>query len=544
MGYIANPDAPQGPSLWRLFRVPIVVLTVACPVVALPFAWAALGFPEEGVMPLNMLAQLAFVLSVLVLGVWWFLLCSFRWVIVLGGAVLLGLAGTAFYFSISKFEVTAGRAGLVPRIQFFWETSAEEQLTKHLAEETAKKDTLPELDATIGPKDFPAFRGIKRDGVVAFARLETDWASYPPQVLWQQPCPGGYGGVAVAGNIAVTLQQRGQQEVIVCYDRATGRERWNYPYDAYYRDAMKMGDGPRSTPTIHDGRIFTLGGTGELVCVTAQGKLVWSVNILDDSQAKNIKWGMTGSPLIVDDLVVAHAGIDPEKPAPGSLVAFEQKTGKKRWGVGTRRAGYSSPQLVTLANVPQILVFDGEGLVSYDQAGKELWNIPWITKYDMNMIQPVVIGGDSVLISAEPSEGCALYRFQAPTTKSDSWTVENRWKAKTLGARYANPVTDNKQIFALHGLRGELRCLDAESGKIRWKGGEHGPGQMLLTKDALLVVSDEGVVTLHATDGAAHPELARFPVFNDKTWNTPALAGDQLFVRNQDKIACLKLPMR
>ena len=540
MSYITSPVAPTTPSLLKRLRVPIIVLFVAAPIIAAPFVWSHLDLPEEAVLPLNQIAWLTAVASILMVAVWWLFLSSFRWFIVLPVALLAAMAGGLGVLAISKFELTATGSGLVPRIRWAWESSAEDQLATHLDQEKQHHgDALPAIDATVGPEDFAEYRGPKRDGVVPYLTLETDWSKHPPEVLWRLPCPGGYGGVAVAGNIVVTLQQRGDQEVIVCYDRATGRQRWAYAYDAYHKDVM--GDGPRSTPTIHAGRIFTVGATGELVCMSVAGQKQWSINILEDSRAKNIKWGLTASPLIVGDLVIAHAGIDPDQPQAAALVAFEQATGKKRWAAGMRRAGYGSPQLVTLAGVAQILIYDGEGLASFGTNGKELWNIPWKTKFDMNMIQPVIVGEDRVFISAEASEGCALYRVK---NAENSWNVEAVWQNKNLGARYANPVSDGKNLYALHSLPGELRCLDLATGRIRWKGDRHGPGQMLLTKNALLVVSDKGVVTLHALDTAENEELARFAVLNEKTWNTPALAGDQLFVRNQHEIACIKLPRR
>ena len=211
----------------------------------------------------------------------------------------------------------------------------------------------------------------------------------------------------------VTLEQRDEGETVVCYDRAGGWQRWAYGDGAFYKDAMHMGDGPRSTPTIHDNHIFSIGAAGDLVCLDAEGKKQWSANVLRDAKAKNIKWGLSGSPLIVDDLVVANAGIDDEAPANSSLIAYQKDTGTIRWRTGNRKAGYSSPQLATLAGKPQILLFDGAGLVGYDPStGAELWQYPWVTMYEMNSIQPVVFQGDRVLISSEKPNGCCAASCQ------------------------------------------------------------------------------------------------------------------------------------
>jgi outer membrane protein assembly factor BamB len=535
-------------SLWRRFRFPLIVLAVFGGIFAIPWICIGLGVDTDGAMMLLMLTQWhAPALAVLLLLVWWLFFSAFRRLTRLAVLALAIVAGAGLYFSVRQVELTKGRVGLVPRLHFIWEPTAKERLDAYLAQQPATDDDLPPIDAKIGSEDFPRYRGANFDGVVSFARLETDWARYPPKVLWQHPCPGGYSGVAVAGNIAVTLEQRDGEETIVCYDRATGRQRWLHPYGAFYKDAMKMGDGPRSTPTIHSNYIFSIGATGELVCLNVNGKKQWGKNILSVAKAKNIKWGLTGSPLIVDDLVVAHAGIDPDAPADSSLIAFEQTTGEIRWQKGHRKAGYSSPQLAVLDNTPQILLFDGEGLVSYDKAGNELWQHRWVTYEEMNSIQPVIVGSDRVFISSELSNGCAMLHVKAPDKDKASWRVMKVWENKNLAARYANPVTDGKSIFGLHNLQGVLTCLDAETGSVKWKGNREGPGQMLLADAVLLVVNgDTGEVALFETDSAECNQLARYRVFEtrDKTWNTPALAGDQLFVRNQAEIACLKLPRR
>lgn len=268
--------------------------------------------------------------------------------------------------------------------------------------------------------------------------------------------------------------------------------------------------------------------------------------------------GLTGSPLIVDDLVIAHAGIDEDAPIESALIAYDKTKGTIRWRTGNRPAGYSSPQLASLAGVPQVLLFDGAGLVAYEpRTGKELWKFPWVTDYAMNSIQPVILGKDRVFISSEQKNGCAMLRVTPPdnsdpksSVEKFTWTAEVVWQNKNLAARYANPVSDGKSIFGLHALQGVLTCLDARTGKVKWKGEREGPGQLLLAENALIVINgDKGDVALFDPEAASTcSELARRPVFEkenrDKTWNTPALAGDQLFVRNQAHIVCMKLPGR
>jgi outer membrane protein assembly factor BamB len=527
----------------RSLIFPLFVLIIFGGIFAVPWIMVAHDAEADVPIPLAMLSQwLAPPLALLLLGIWWLFFAPFSWLtrFVAFFAVALLVAG-GLWHCVTKFEITKGRVSLVPRLHFVWDPEFAD-------EKSANPDDLPAIYGYAGPNDFPRYRGVNGDGIVAWAKLATDWDKTPPTVEWSHPCGNGYSGIAVAGNIVVTLEQRPEGESVVCYDRVSGRQRWaQASKDVFYKDKSWMGDGPRSTPTIHNDHIYTIGATGELACHTIDGKLEWGTNILKDAKAKNIKWGLTGSPLIVDDLVIAHAGIDEDAPADSALIAYEKTKGTIRWRTGNRPAGYSSPELVNLAGVPQILLFDGAGLVSYEpKTGKELWNFPWVTDFAMNSIQPVLLGKDRVFISSEQKNGCTLIRVKPPENGKDSWNTEIVWHNKNLAARYANPVTNGKSIFGLSGLQGTLTCLDADTGKVKWKGDREGPGQLLLAENALIVINgDFGDVALFdAESPSTCNELARRPVFDkrDKTWNTPALAGDQLFVRNQAHIVCLKLP--
>jgi len=549
MPYVQTPE-PVPRSFLKRILFPLSVVIVFGSIFASPWISHAFEYDTDEAIPFLMFSQLALPIGVILLTIWWLFFSGLSWAVRLGVFFVLLIAGAAgSFFSIRKTEMTSHAYGIMPRFHFVWEPEAEELHKKHLEQEVAKKaDDLKPIDATVGKEDFANFRGPNFDGKINHLRLETDWTAHPPKVLWKQPCPGGYSGVAVAGNIAVTMQQRGEQEVVVCYDRETGRERWAHAYDAFHKDVM--GHGPRTTPTIHDGHIYTLGARGHLHCLTVEGKPVWSINIIEDCRAKAPpEWGLSGSPLIVGDLVVVNAGTNSLDKADAAMVAYRQKDKKRMWSVGNRPAGYSSPQLASLGGMQQVLLFDGAALAGYDpKTGKEMWTVPWVTKMDMNMMQPIVLPENRIFISSELDNGCAMLKINPPAKKGDAtWTVETLWKNKNLAARFANPVSDGKHIYGLQYLAGELRCLDVESGSLVWRGERQGPGQMLLVGDVLLVVNgNDGVVTLFATGTSEPKELTRHQVWekNDKTWNTPAIAGDQLFIRNQKEIVCLKLPTK
>jgi outer membrane protein assembly factor BamB len=366
--------------------------------------------------------------------------------------------------------------------------------------------------------------------------LSRDWTAQPPITIWRQPIGGGYAGFAVAGNIVVTIEQRRDNEAVVCYDQDTGRERWFHEYTAHFSESLG-GPGPRATPTIFDGAVYSLGASGELVCLDgATGRQIWHVNILADTRAQNLQWGMAGSPLVFDELVVVNPG-----GSDGGVAAYDRRTGSKVWSAGKHKAGYSSPALATLGGYRQILVFDGAGLAGYDPAGSgELWRYPWSTMQDINVAQPLVLDGERVLISSGYGVGCALLRVRRD---ADRWSVEPVWPTKVSRAmqcKFTSPIEYEGFIYGLDD--GIMVCVDPTSGSRCWKKGRYGHGQILLVGDVILVLTEIGDVALVEADPQQHRESARFHALDGKTWNTPALSGNRLFVRNHREMACYELP--
>lgn len=530
-------EAPPVLPRRRWFRFPVVVLALIALAILTPRVWELLDLDPGPLLYMQMWGTWIVMAAVPALAIWYFLFSGYRWQTKLIAVGMLGVLAGASAAAVSKVELTGSWQ---PLFRFRWEPDPADQLAQYLSQQR-RADGLPATDLTIGPLDFPRYRGSNCDGVVTGVTLATDWSARPPRELWRHACGGGYAGFAVAGNVAVTIEQRGDDEAVVCYDRATGKERWVHSYPALFHRSEPMGgDGPRTTPNIHDGLIYSLGATGVLVCLDAEGKEKWKVNILDDNQATNIDWGMSGSPLIVDDLVVVNPGINPAVNAGMSLAAYDRKTGKKAWAANNRAAGYSSPQLATLAGQRQILLFDAVGLGGFDpKDGRQLWSHPWETMMNMNISQPLVIGPDQVLISSELSNGAALLRIKRD---GDQFAVEEVWQNRNLASKFSNPVLHGGNIYGLNYRI--LACLDAATGDKRWKDGKFGHGQVLLVGDIILVLSETGEVALVAADPASYRELARIKALTGKTWNTPALAGNQLFVRNHYEMACYELPAK
>ncbi len=505
-------------------RVPALLIALVAVGAALGPLWHALDLPQRFQALCSLGGFVAAGVSGIALAVWLVFSSGLAARLRLAVGLVLASVVVAFAASIDGFDVT-GDLGFRPR--FRWQDRPQDALDRHRA--TAEDKGLPPIDLTPGPDDMPRYRGVAFDGAgPSGVVFEMDWGKHPPKLLWRQPCGGGFSGFAVAGNVAITLEQRRGQEVCVCYDTATGKERWATAWDAHFRDPT--GDGPRSTPTISGKDVFALGADGDLVCLDgATGKMRWGpVNVLKQTGSTRVRWGMTSSPLIRGDEVIVNAG------KGGALAAYAVKDGKPRWTAGTTPAGYSSPMPATLGGKDMLLLFDAAGLAAYDPKTHErLWLHEWPAYEDMNIIQPLIVGKDRVLISSEPATGAALLRVTADGP-------EEVWRSAALSAKYANPVLIGRSIFGLS--LGTMVCLDADTGNRLWRGAHYGHGQMLALNGCVLVLSEKGFVALVSADRAKFREVARLPVFADRTWNTPALAGRRLFIRNDKEMACYELP--
>jgi outer membrane protein assembly factor BamB len=380
--------------------------------------------------------------------------------------------------------------------------------------------------------DWPGFRGRDRDGVVRGIRINTDWSASPPIQLWRRPIGPGWSSFAVHGDFLYTQEQRGDDEIVAAYRVSTGVPVWKH------RDAARFwesngGAGPRATPAFSGGRLYAFGATGILNALdAADGRVVWSRNVGADSHTTVPDWGFASSPLLAGDLVIVAAA--------GKLVAYEAATGAPRWFGPDGGAGYSSPHLVTIHGVPQILLLDARGATSVAPAdGARLWGLT-VTSSPLSapIIQPALTPDGDILVG--DGQASAIYRI-AVSQGASGWTVAERWKSTALKPFFNDFVVHKGHAFGFDGSI--LACIDLADGKRKWKGGRYGNGQLILLadQDLLLVVSEEGELALVAAASDKFTELARIPAIEGKTWNHPVVAGDILLVRNGEEMAAFRL---
>jgi outer membrane protein assembly factor BamB len=389
--------------------------------------------------------------------------------------------------------------------------------------------------AAVSSPEWPGFRGPRRDGIIPGVRIVTDWAASPPVELWRRPIGPGWSSLAVHGDLIYTQEQRGDDELVSCYNAATGKPVWIHRDVTRFYDAGS-GAGPRGTPTLGNGRVYALGATGIVNALNApDGAVVWSRNVASDTGATMPDYGFASSPLVVGDVVIVAAS--------GRLIAYDLATGNPRWRAQTGGGGYSSPQLFTIGGVEQVLLVSGHGATSFVPAdGKLLWDHP--LKTGMRIVQPAVASDGEILMTlGETGMGGTGLRRIAVVHGPGGWSVQERWTSTGLKPTFNDFVVHNGYAFGFDGAI--LACIDLKDGQRKWKGGRYGGGQLVLLpdQDLLLVLSEEGELALVGATADQFKELARFRAIEGKTWNHPVLVGDRLLVRNGQEMAAFRLSL-
>jgi outer membrane protein assembly factor BamB len=469
----------------------------------------------------------------------WLFVCK-KWPAITPPAQRYGLwlliVATYCSFDLMRWEGLDGgqHAVFAPR----WSATAEQRF---LAEHAQAKPEATETVA-LAPGDWPQFRGPNRDNQIHGLSLATDWNENPPQLAWKHRVGPGWSSMAIVGGRLFTQEQRGENEVVTCYDAATGEEIWAHE-DATRFDEPLSGMGPRGTPTFADGRIYTLGATGKLNCLdAATGKPIWSHDVVVDADAAVTpagfnprQWGYSNSPLVANGLVFVFGGGQHDK----GLLAYRAADGAKAWTSSAGSDGYSSPQLASIDGVEQLLIHSNGGLFAVEpDHGKLLWKLPSNSAHFLPVPQPQAVGDGRLLTQSE--NGTAMIQV---SHQDASWSADQRWDSTALKTSLNDFVVHDGIIYGFDD--GVFCAVDLATGKRRWKSGRYGHGQVLLLTDQplLLVTSETGEVILLRPTHEKAEELGRFQAIEGKTWNHPAIAQNRLYVRNAAEMACYKLPV-
>lgn len=449
-------------------------------------------------------------------------------------AAMLGAVIGFGYWDLLVLHGTTGR--FQPEFGWRWAPSAEDAYLRSLARssETATIDPAS-LAATISREtaEWPDFRGRHRDGIVTGLVVDTEWAAEPPRLVWKSLIGPGWSSFTVAGDRLFTQEQRGEEEAVVCLSAETGDILWATTYPGRFWEAIG-GAGPRATPTIGDNQLFALGADGQLTAMNpVTGEIQWKRNLREDAERQPPMWGWSASPLLVDSLVIVHAG----GSGDNGVLAYDAATGERVWGAPSGDHSYSSPQTAQFAGVQGILMMTNAGLQFLDATnGTIVWDYQWPLE-NYRAIQPLV-HGNSVLIATSLGEGTR--RITVERT-GEQWSFTEDWTSRDMKPEFNDYVAYDGHLYGFDG--NILACIDLETGTRKWKRGRYGNGQVLLLRDAgqLLVTSEKGELVLVEANPDEFVEVAKAHAIDGKTWNHPVLVGNRLYIRNGQEAACFEL---
>jgi outer membrane protein assembly factor BamB len=383
-------------------------------------------------------------------------------------------------------------------------------------------------------QEWPQWRGPGRDGLVP-GTISLTW----PRALkpgWKAPVGIGYASPVVMGQRVFTFARSGENEVASALDLGTGKVVWTQAYPAPYNmspAAAGHGKGPKSTPVVSAGRLYTFGIGGILSAFdAATGRVLWRKDFNGQFRDRAPTFGTALSPAVADGLLIAHVGGEND----GALTAFGAEKGDVRWTWKGDGPAYASPVVADIAGVRQVVTQTQKQLVGVSLAkGELLWSLPFTTPYEQNAVTPVV-SGDTVIYSGL-GQGLRAARLTRAVAK---WTVQPVWHNDEVSLYMSSPVLDAGKVFGFsHKNKGQFFAVDAASGKTLWlsEGRQGENAAVLATGDALLLLTNDAELIVAKKDTNTFAPIATYTVADSATWAHPALVGRTLLVKDAETLA-------
>lgn len=384
--------------------------------------------------------------------------------------------------------------------------------------------------------DWPQLLGPERNGISTETGLVQSWPKQGPPVLWEKEVGAGFSGPVVAGEWLILFHRVAAQEVVEGLKASTGKTLWKRSYPSTYRDRFSRGDGPRSTPVISGGKIYTLGAEGQMHCLELEtGKVVWVRNLNEDYAAREAFFGVGTSPLVEGNLVLVNVG-----GKEAGIVALDKDTGKDVWKATDHEASYSSPVAATIDGTRFVFFFTREGLVALDpQSGAVRFSKPWRSRMhaSVNAAVPLVVK-DRVFLSASYNTGAVLLKV-----RKDG--CEAVWKNdSSLSNHYNTSIYRNGYLYGIDGRqeeRAQLRCIELTTGKVHWTREDFGCSSLVLAEGNLIALTEHGRLFLIEATPEAYREKAGAEVLTRSCRAEIALANGRLYARDDRKLVCWNL---
>ena len=401
---------------------------------------------------------------------------------------------------------------------------------------------------------WPQYRGPRGDGV-STEKILTAWPAGGPKRLWTAKTTGGFSSFAVGGGKVFTVVARNVDgapvALCIALDADTGKEIWSAPTGvAIFQgggdrgaEGNSGGDGPRSTPTVNGDRVYMYSADMVLHCLdAATGTPVWRKEIAKEFGGRNIGWKSAMSPVISGDLLYVAGGGPNE-----SMLAFNKDTGALAWKTGDEKMTHATPVVAAIHGVRQVIFMMQSGLVSLEAgSGKTLWKFPF--PYRTATGCSPVVADDVVFCTAGYEIGgaaCRIIKNGAGFEAKEIWRVRGD---APLGSLWSPPVCKDGFLYGMISYKqfasGPLKCVDLKTGEVKWEKPGFGTGNVLLARNCLVALTDDGRVVLSEASPAAYKEIARFKAIEGKCWSTPALSNGRLYVRSTKEGACVDVALK
>jgi outer membrane protein assembly factor BamB len=367
------------------------------------------------------------------------------------------------------------------------------------------------------------------------------WPKEGPTQLWKRKAGQGFSAPVVAGNKIVLFHREQDSEKVECLNATNGESLWAFAYPSHYEDHYVSDSGPRATPAISQDKVYTFGAEGKLHCLDLQtGKTVWHVDTKAEFGAGSGFFGIACSPLIEGDLVLLNIGGKNSSGSTIGIIALQKQTGKVAWTASEDEASYSSPVAATIRGERYAFFFTRKYLTAVaPTTGKIFFDFLWQPKIhaSVSAATPLVIG-DSIFISASYGAGAALLRV-GESGPEKVWAGED-----ILSNHYATSVHHAGYLYGFHGRQEQgcdLRCVEVQTGKVKWSRDHFGAGTLLLAGTSLLLLTEKGELIMAPAKPDEFKPVARAQVLPFEARAYPALAHGRFYGRGKDTLVCVDL---
>ncbi len=369
---------------------------------------------------------------------------------------------------------------------------------------------------------WPRWSGPNGDLISTERGWSAEWPESGPTLLWRGSVGTGFSSVSVAKNKLYTMGNRDGQDIVFCLDATTGKEIWQHSYPCALVDNLHEG-GPGATPTIDGDRVYTLSREGHLFCLGADdGKVLWSKMTPDETGVRHPEWGFTCSPRVLGDSLILEVG---------RVIAFDKESGDVKWKTEDRyRPGYGSPEFINYQDTPYVAVFTNDCLLVVRASdGKKIATHDWETSYATTSATPIAID-DTIFVSSGYGRGCALLRFNGQSLGEiyDNKNMRNHFNNSVLLDGYLYGIDGNSH----NAGSCRLVCMNVKSGERVWGQRGMGCGSLMAADGKLIVLSDDGVLSIVAATPSEYKEISKARVLEGRCWTVPVLAGHRIYARN------------